>query len=179
MENYIINGRIDIDLCDLIIENYEDNFRDHSHYDKTRGYHRISNRQMNPLLMRQYIKELINMEGRYRDTFPHINQGTKWGITSPFNIQKYDPGEAYNPIHIECGGPRKDKMVRILAFTTYLNSIETGGETEFINQNIKVHPIKGNTILWPAGWTHPHRGIPAPNETKYIVTGWFSYHHRC
>ena len=28
-------------------------------------------------------------------------------------------------------------------------------------------------MFWPAYWTHPHKGIPAPKETKYIVTGWF------
>ena len=98
---------------------------------------------------------------------------------SPFNIQKYEPGYAYNPIHIEGGGPEKNKLQRILAFTTYLNDIEVDGETEFIHQEIKVQPKKGLTVIWPAGWTHPHRGIPAPNETKYIVTGWFSFYYRC
>ena len=24
-------------------------------------------------------------------------------------------------------------------------------------------------------WTHLHRGITSPTETKYIITGWFSW----
>ena len=39
-------------------------------------------------------------------------------------------------------------------------------------------PKKGLTIIWPAGWTHPHHGLPAPEETKYIATGWAGYHFR-
>ena len=178
MESYILTDYIDPKICDSIIENYEDNF-DKSNFDKLRGYHRINNGKLSKPLMKQYLNEVITVEKKYRERFSHISQGTKWGITSPFNIQKYDPGNAYNPIHIECGGPREGKMVRILALTTYLNDVFEGGETEFITQGLKVKPRKGLTVIWPAGWTHPHRGIPAPNETKYIITGWFSYHHRC
>ena len=69
-------------------------------------------------------------------------------------------------------------MQRILTFTTYLNTIEVDGETEFITQGIKVKPKKGLTVIFPSQWTHPHRGIPAPNEVKYIATGWFSHHFR-
>ena len=34
---------------------------------------------------------------------------------------------------------------------------------------------KGKTVIWPAEWTHTHRGIVAPKETKYIATGWYGY----
>jgi hypothetical protein len=36
-----------------------------------------------------------------------------------------------------------------------------------------VRPKKGLTLIWPADWTHFHKGIPAPNEEKMIVTGWY------
>ena len=30
--------------------------------------------------------------------------------------------------------------------------------------------------MWPAGWTHVHRG--APNKgVKYVLSGWYSYDH--
>ena len=47
--------------------------------------------------------------------------------------------------------------------------------TYFPQQDIKFKPQAGNMMFWPAYWTHPHKGIPAPKETKYIITGWFSY----
>jgi len=178
MESFILQDYIDTKICDSIIKEWEANSNE-SNFDEKRGYWRLNDRQLNQELIKKFIGQVKQIEKKYRDKFKYINQTGEWGLMSPFNIQKYEPGYAYNPIHIEGGGPKKDKLQRILAFTTYLNDIKVDGETEFIHQNIKVQPKKGLTILWPAGWTHPHRGIPAPNETKYIVTGWFSYYYRC
>ena len=177
MESFILQDYIDTNICDELIKNWEYN-SDKSNFDKVRGYWRLNDGHLDPSLIKQYINSIVKIENKYRKKFEYINQGGKWGLMSPFNIQKYEPGYAYNPIHIEGGGPEKGKLQRILAFTTYLNDIKVDGETEFTHQEIKVQPKKGLTILWPAGWTHPHRGIPAPEETKYIVTGWFSYYHR-
>jgi hypothetical protein len=58
---------------------------------------------------------------------------------------------------------------------TYLNDVTDHGETEFYYQNLKVTPQKGKTVIWPADWTHTHRGIVSPTQDKYIVTGWFDY----
>ena len=58
---------------------------------------------------------------------------------------------------------------------TYLNNVKSGGETEWFYQNLKVKPQKGLTVIWPAIWTHTHRGLPAPKELKYICTGWYDY----
>ena len=178
MESFILEDYIDESLCDELIETWEA----HSHlsvFDEKRGYHRLNDWDISHReLMKRYKKEIVKIEDKYREKYPYINQMTKWGLMSPFNLQKYEPGYAYNPIHIECGGPRDMKMERILTFTTYLNDIEVDGETEFVTQGIKIKPKKGLTVIFPSQWTHPHRGIPAPNEVKYIVTGWFSHHFR-
>jgi hypothetical protein len=59
---------------------------------------------------------------------------------------------------------------------TYLNDVFEGGETEFYYQNIKVNARKGLTLVWPADWTHTHRGLVSNTQEKYIVTGWLNYH---
>jgi len=28
--------------------------------------------------------------------------------------------------------------------------------------------------MWPAEWTHTHRGIISTNKEKYIATGWLN-----
>lgn len=177
--SFILAAKIDLGLCDEIIEDFKE--KDAlSEFDKVRGYFRLNDRQMDQPLMKRYLKELGKVYDIYKKkyTWTHA-MSVPWSIMSPFNVQKYEPGFAYNPIHIEEPGPRPNKMMRNLAFVTYLNDIEDGGETEFIYQNLKVKPQKGLTTVFPAGWTHPHKGLPAPSETKYIVTGWSSYHHRC
>ena len=59
---------------------------------------------------------------------------------------------------------------------TYLTDVVgEGGETEFYYQKLKIKPKKGLTLIWPSDWTHTHRGIPAPDEEKVIITGWIHY----
>jgi hypothetical protein len=41
----------------------------------------------------------------------------------------------------------------------------------FIYQGVITKPRRGLTVIWPADWTHTHRGIPSPTQEKYIVTG--------
>ena len=55
----------------------------------------------------------------------------------------------------------------------YLNTVKDGGGTEFPFQNKIFSANKGDLIVWPAGFTHPHKGIVSLTEEKYIVTGWF------
>jgi|TARA_B110000879_G_scaffold207805_1_gene292170 hypothetical protein len=176
--SFISMYQIDGDLCDKIIENFND-LPKLTSYDELRGYTRLSHGNLDADILEEYNKNIKLAFKSYIEEYPWSNIMTSdWSFFPPYNIQKYAPGDAYNPTHIEEGGPRKDKIMRKLAFTTYLNDIEEGGETEFILQGVKVKPKKGLTIIWPAGWTHPHHGIPAPKETKYIATGWAGYHHR-
>jgi hypothetical protein len=63
---------------------------------------------------------------------------------------------------------------RCLVFMTYLNDVEDGG-TSFKYQNIDMPAQKGLTVMWPAYWTHMHKGIVSDTKEKYIATGWLNY----
>jgi hypothetical protein len=58
---------------------------------------------------------------------------------------------------------------------TYLNTVTDEGQTEWFYQNLKIQPQKGLTVIWPVDWTHTHRGIASPTQTKYITTGWLGF----
>lgn len=63
---------------------------------------------------------------------------------------------------------------RIAVWMVYLNDLENDdGTTEFIYQKRKITPTAGTCIIWPAGYTHSHRGNPPYHASKYIATGWF------
>ena len=98
---------------------------------------------------------------------------SEFGFTMPANIQFYQPGAGFHKFHCERNGDRS-AVDRHLVFMTYLNDVPRGGETEFLYQGVKVKPKKGLTLLWPADWTHTHRGLPAPTD-KYIITGWLNF----
>ena len=46
---------------------------------------------------------------------------------------------------------------------------------EVSNQKMIVNAEQGKTLIWPADWTHTHRGVGSLTEEKYIITGWYSF----
>ena len=55
----------------------------------------------------------------------------------------------------------------------YLNEVrEDEGTTEFFHQHIKVKPKPGRMLIWPAEFTHKHRGNPMYTDVKHYITGW-------
>ena len=122
-----------------------------------------------------YISELGKVLEIYKLQYKYCDelQG-RWNIVENWNIQRYKPGEGFYNMHTERIG--LTNCERHLVFMTYLNEVNDGGETEFYYQKLKIKPKKGLTIIWPAGFTHVHRGITSNTETKYIATGWYGYY---
>lgn len=61
---------------------------------------------------------------------------------------------------------------RVLVVQLYLNTINEGGETEFLYQNKRIKAEQAKLLIWPAGFTHTHRGNPPIQQDKYIITSW-------
>ncbi|NBO29858.1 2OG-Fe(II) oxygenase [bacterium] len=111
----------------------------------------------------------------YKSKYPRIDVSSPWAITEGTQIQYYKKNKGYHLWHCERNDASYPAGSRMLVFMTYLNNVGLGGETEFLYQKIKIKPVKGLTLIWPPDWTHTHRGVTAPYEEKYIVTGWFNY----
>tara|TARA_R100001460_G_scaffold17979_1_gene38230 strand:+ start:91 stop:669 length:579 start_codon:yes stop_codon:yes gene_type:complete len=88
-------------------------------------------------------------------------------------IQKTKVGEGYHSWH--CENAAMMERNRILAFMVYLNDVTEGGETEFLYQKCRFKPEKNTMLVWPAQFTHVHRGNPPLSNDKYIITGWVEY----
>jgi hypothetical protein len=92
---------------------------------------------------------------------------------SKIKMQKTSPGGGYHLWHSEKAGDQEADG-RCLVYSAYLNTIEEAGETEFLYQRIRIPPKENTMILWPASFTHTHRGnVVHGNKSKYIITGWF------
>ena len=89
-----------------------------------------------------------------------------------FKMHKVRKSEGYHEWHYEKTGP--DVMDRIMVYMTYLEVPKKGGETEFLHQSLRVEPIVGRTLIWPAGYTHIHRGNPPLDGEKMYIDGWFT-----
>lgn len=89
-------------------------------------------------------------------------------------MQKTNPGGGYHVWH--CEQNTGDMGNRVLTYSLYLNTLgkDCAGETEFLYQKLRIPPKENSMIIWPASYTHTHRGnVVHGDGPKYIITGWF------
>ena len=120
----------------------------------------------------QYLQPCANA---YIKKYPMSNMQAPWSITDTIKIQTYPLGGGFFNWHTERTSMHGSVSGLHLVFMTYLNTIESGGETEFFHQQLKIKPEKGLTLIWPADWTFTHRGNPSYAEEKIIATGWYHF----
>jgi hypothetical protein len=110
----------------------------------------------------------------YTTEFSTLKNGRIHG--TDMKMQRTDPGGGYHVWHAEQNNG--DLAKRVLVYMLYLNSLDEGegGETEFLYQRKRIRPETNTMLLWPATFTHTHRGNTVlGHKSKYIVTGWFYY----
>ena len=114
-----------------------------------------------------YIYPLYNIQ------YPELQRLRKHKVKH-IKLQKTAPTQGYHTWHCE-----HDAEIgiqdRILSWILYLNNVEEGGETEFLYQSMRIKPKTGTLILFPAHFTHTHRGNPPLSNVKYIATGWVEF----
>ena len=120
-----------------------------------------------------YINSLFTCYKDYLVQWPFlagIAQNLEMGS---FNLGRYQRGQHFQKMHTE----RVDlgTLHRVLAWMTYLNDVDEGGETYFSHYGLNIKPRKGLTIIWPAEWTHAHKGNVLLGESKYMITGWLTF----
>jgi len=120
----------------------------------------------------QVNKELEILKDRRTDKYSELKKQQSYSLNEDWNIQYYKPNGGFKKWHCE-NNYYDNVSSRILVFQTFLNDVDEGG-TEFLYQNQLVNAKKGLTLIWPAYWTHTHKGQISSKNEKYIATGWFS-----
>ena len=132
-----------------------------------------------PDILKPYFDHLIDCVQQYSDEFTTLRRSEGLVIGESVNIQRYFPGGGFKLWHTErlptnAVSIENDQSIqRVLVFMTYLNNAKDSG-TDFKYQKTSFDCIKGDTLIWPADFTHTHRGQPT-KEKKYIITGWMHY----
>jgi hypothetical protein len=134
-----------------------------------------SDLKLNPELATRYYDEVQKITKKYIEKYKFCDFYAPWDILDSMNIQHYKPTEGFYAWHCERVGVKHPSGGRHLVYMTYLNDVTDDGETEFYYQQVKFQPKKGLTVIWPADWTHTHRGIASMTQDKYIVTGWYNF----
>ena len=90
-----------------------------------------------------------------------------------FNVQHTKPGEFFtwhSDDYYDLNA--HEGYFRAISYLIYLNDVEEGGETEFID-GFKALPKRGHICLFPCTWSFVHRGVPPVSGDKYIIAGWW------
>ena len=80
------------------------------------------------------VKTYEEKYGKKYDSLRAVVQHSPKGMS----IQKTRPHQGYHAWHCECADLCTSS--RVMAYTLYLNSVEEGGETEFLYQGVKIKP---------------------------------------
>lgn len=126
------------------------------------------------LLLEQLVLILQKNQSNYIDRHSlAFSKLDPFDISPFFNMQKYEPGQGFHGWH--CERASLPYCNRVLVWMVYLNTVKDRGETEFYYQHHFESAEEGKLVIWPSDWTHLHRGVPSPSETKYVLTGWFTH----
>jgi hypothetical protein len=174
-ENYFKNAYLD----ELV--NYYDSMSKLSlHYRDDIPKHRKDDEQL--FLLNHNVINTVNpkninhfLEVLWEKIFPiytekfSILQDVSYKVDQ-IKMKKIAPGEGFHQWHYES---LYENSRRKIVIQMYMNNIDEAGETEFLYQNTRVVPKKNKLLIWPADWTHTHRGNPPIGATdKYILTTW-------
>jgi hypothetical protein len=85
-------------------------------------------------------------------------------------LKKIPAGGGFHNWHYENGS--LSVATRQFVVQLYLNDDFDGGETEFLYQQRREESVAGDIIIFPASYTHTHRGNPPLGGDKYIATSW-------
>ncbi len=101
--------------------------------------------------------------------------------------QRYMPGQQFKP-HNDWfytsedywKAERKRGGQRSWTAMAFLNAVESGGETQFVNVGVKITPKPGVLLVWnnalPDGSPNEdtlHAGCPVDAGIKYVITKWY------
>jgi hypothetical protein len=174
-------------ICDSLVKHFEDNVKEQKRGVVTGGIN-LDVKNSTDLKIRPkdicladngpfqlYFKNLYSCYQDYSRQWPFLTSVAKNLQISSFNLQKYQSGQHYQKLHTERGN--LETLHRVFAWMTYLNDVDdkNGGSTFFSHYKLSIQPKKGLTLIWPAEWTHAHRGNILKAGNKYIITGWMTF----
>jgi len=91
-------------------------------------------------------------------------------------IHYNDIGSHFSSWHHEYSGTNERYKSRVLVYMVNMTDYAPGDEgsgTEFLFQGLRIPPKKGQMIIFPADFTHTHRGNPNYHGERYFATGWW------
>jgi hypothetical protein len=161
----IIDNALTNSECDTLIEEFSKDMRQEAlntrlNYEYNQFGPEYNNEILNSLVSRSFSE--------YKKTYPTIDMTRdKWQLQS-WRFKRFPPGKAFSAWHSE---HETANPYRILCCLLYLSDHNCG--TEFHATGETVLSKKGRIMIFPAFWTHVHRGQVCPdNKERFIMSAY-------
>lgn len=173
---FIQENSLSDDTCDKIVNLFHTSPDLHVRYDDNLvSYTQLfltKHRDRAPELHRELELASLQAIKTYKARTPETSfWPEKYGFES-FRIKYYNSNNSdqFRP-HVD--SITLDSMKRFIAFFWYLTDVEDGGgETEFLNIDLKIKPKKGTLFMFPPNWLFPHKGNPTSTKEKFLLSSY-------
>ena len=192
MDRYIkvYDDVIDADSCNLLIGKFESAEEDQ--YEVIRQAERdkaIAFTQINLANSADWTSVQNGMLEVFQDYIMHyINdcniQPKQWPTTYGYEairIKRYLDND-YDRFDSHVDVMNSETSKRFLAFFVYLNDVDEGGETEFVQLTkpgthipLKIKAQQGRLLMFPPQWMYYHAGLKPVSNSKYLIHSYCHY----
>ena len=192
MDKYIkiYDDVIDADSCNLLIGKFESAEEDQ--YEEIRQAERdkaIAFTQINLANSADWTSVQNGMLEVFQDYIMHyINdcniQPKQWPTTYGYEairIKRYLDND-YDRFDSHVDVMNSETSKRFLAFFVYLNDVDEGGETEFVQLTkpgthipLKIKAQQGRLLMFPPQWMYYHAGLKPVSNPKYLIHSYCHY----
>lgn len=159
----IIENALSINECDALIAEYSIEYKTDL-VDKYLGYEYTDVLSENPILSKLVSESFA----KYLKTYPTLNRTyDKWALKT-WRFKHFPPNHHFSGWHSEHNSTHP---YLILCCLLYLSDHNCG--TEFLATNEVIQSKKGRLVMFPAFWTHIHRGQLCPDKKdRYIMSAY-------
>lgn len=81
----------------------------------------------------------------------------------------YPADEGYYNDHVDASVGNE----RIFSAVLYLNTVEQGGETRFVDLDLAVKPVAGRLLMFPANYLFRHEATTPIGQDKFSIVTWY------
>ncbi|PHS14771.1 MAG: 2OG-Fe(II) oxygenase [Kangiella sp.] len=177
VEDYIkiYDNALSDKVCDSLVGFFENNSKDQKVNGQS-AYEHLPGSQWKELNLVNYMSEqghqefvdiLLKYKAIYENDAKVIPNLPYSGKLADLRIKKYEAnGKDRFLAHFDAA---EDMSNRYMVFLWYLNDVDVGGETVFVDLGVSVNPKKGRLLIFPPYWMYRHEGKVPVSNSKYVI----------
>lgn len=109
-------------------------------------------------------KALKQMGYRYANTYKAY-----FGSMEFPQMLYYPADSGYYADHVDAAVGNE----RVFSAVLYLNTIDNGGETRFVDLDLTIKPVAGRLVMFPANYLFRHEATKPIGQDKFSIVTWY------